>query len=153
MRKTDFEFPSLYRRRLAASTDNGPLPQSFTDIPSSTDPSEPEGFISSFRVRSNIRNATVLDLHHIGAVGKFYGPADCRQKRDWPEDQWLTDFRREQRMYETVLRPLCGSVVPRYFGTFDFVDDRSGAGLILLEDAGQRLTGDDDFADVPLAQR
>jgi hypothetical protein len=100
MRKTDFEFPSLYRRRLAASTDNGPLPQSFTDIPSSTDPSEPEGFISSFRVRSNIRNATVLDLHHIGAVGKFYGPADCRQKRDWPEDQWLTDFRREQRMYE-----------------------------------------------------
>jgi hypothetical protein len=114
---------------------------------------EAQGFLSCSRLRAVGSTSTILELHGTSAVAKCFGPSEGEGDRDREEDQWLVDFEAERDVYETALRLLWGSVVPRYFGAFERAGNTSGFALILLENVGQVVTTEDEFGGLPQTTR
>jgi hypothetical protein len=114
---------------------------------------EAQGFLSCSRLRAVGSTSTILELHGTSAVAKCFGPSEGEGDRDREEDQWLVDFETGRNVYETALRPLWGSVVPRYFGAFERAGNTRGFALILLEDFGQVIAREDGFGGRPQTTR
>jgi hypothetical protein len=115
--------------------------------------SEPQGFVSCFRLRALGSTSTVLQLHGTRVVAKWFGPSEGHPDPERGADQWRTDFETERQVYETALRPLWGSVVPRYLGAFEPTGGKPNDAFLLLEDAGHPIVETHGFDDVPLGTR
>jgi hypothetical protein len=114
--------------------------------------SQVEGFLSCSR-RAVGSTSTVLQLHGTHVLAKWFGPSEGHPDPERAADQWRTDFDIERQVYETALRPLWGSVVPRYLGAFEPASGKPTHAFLLLEDAGQPIVETHDFQDVPLVTR